>query len=162
MGYTASSGKKFSSRFVRGGAGRSASLLARDKGRTVHGAKLTLISDFLQSIVVDTPSQTQEAGSFWLRRGSAVRTPWRMRHVRISHVGRRFLDGGVHLFRMDDSVRLVQLFAQVRGGRSRRGARRSLTWNRVEGRRWIWRWVGCLGECRARNQGDAGDQQAKS
>ena len=53
MGYTASSGKKFSSRFVRcvGGAGRSASLLARDKGRTVHGAKLTLISDFLQSIV---------------------------------------------------------------------------------------------------------------
>jgi hypothetical protein len=57
MGYTVSSGKNFSSRFVRGvgGAGRPASLLAWGKGRIIHEAKLTLISDFLQSIVVDTP-----------------------------------------------------------------------------------------------------------
>jgi hypothetical protein len=40
---------------------------------------------------------------------------------------------------MDDTVRLVQLFAQVLRGRSRLGALRRLTWSRVEGRRWFWR-----------------------
>jgi hypothetical protein len=98
------------------------------------------------------PLQTAKSGLFWLRRGSAARGPRRWDHVRISSLRRRLLDAWVHLFRMDDSVRLVQLFAQALGWRSRVGARRSL----------IWRRAGRLGECRAGDEGDAGDSQAKS
>ena len=97
--------------------------------------------DGLQALPRPRRAKCKKRRSFWLRRGRAARSPWRRDHVRISHDGRPLLNGGVHLFRMDDSVRLVQLFAQVLGGRSRLGARRSLTWNRVEGRRWIWRWA---------------------
>ena len=51
---------------------------------------------------------------------------------------------------MDDAVRLVQLFAQIRGWCSRLGTGRSLTKRRL----WRWRRVGRLGECRA------GDERA--
>ena len=63
---------------------------------------------------------------------------------------------------MDDAVRLVQLFAQVLGRRSRLGTGRILNWNRADRRRWSWRQVGRLGECRAGDERDTGDQQAKS
>ena len=53
---------------------------------------------------------------------------------------------------MDDSVRLVQLFAQALGWRSRVGARRSLIWHRA----------GRLGEGRAGAERDAGHNHAKS
>jgi hypothetical protein len=94
----------------------------------------------------------KKPGLFWLRRGGAARSPWRWDHVRISSLGRRLLDAWIHLFRMDDSVRLVQLFAQVLPRRSRLGAGRGL----------IWRWAGRLGECRAGDEDDAGDNHAKS
>jgi hypothetical protein len=129
------------------------------KGGITQRVKLTLISDFLQLIVVDRGRPiAKKRRLFWLRRVRPARSPWRRDYVRISHDGRPFLDGGVHLFRMDHAVRLVQLFAQVLGGRSRLGARRRLTWSRVEGRRWVWR----LGQCYAGDKGGAGDQQAKS
>jgi hypothetical protein len=102
-------------------------------------------------------SPTAKRRSFWLRRGSAARGPWRRHDVRISRVGRRLFDAWIHLFRMDDAVRLVELFAQVLGRRSRLGARSVLTWSRVERRRWSWR-CGRLGARRAGDKGDAGDQ----
>ena len=89
---------------------------------------------------------------FWLGRGSAARCPWRRDHVRISSLRRWLLNSWVHLFRMDDSVRPAQLFAQVLGRCSRIGARRSL----------IWRRAGRLGEGRAGDEDDAGDNHAKS
>ena len=61
---------------------------------------------------------------------------------------------------MDDAVRLAQLFAQGLGRRSRLGAG-WLTGSRVERRRWSWR-CGRLGARRAGDDGDAGNQKAKS
>ena len=58
--------------------------------------------------------------------GSAARSPRRRDHIRIVRFGRRLLDGWVHLFRMDDAVRLVQLFAQALSRRSRVGPGRDL------------------------------------
>jgi hypothetical protein len=52
---------------------------------------------------------------------------------------RRLFDSWIHLFRMDDAVRLAQLFAQGLDRRSRLGARSVLTWSRVEKRRRSWR-----------------------
>lgn len=60
--------------------------------------------------------------SFWLRRCRAARSPWSGQHVRTSRIGRRLLDGWVHLFRTNDAVRPVQVFAQALGRRSRVGA----------------------------------------
>ena len=85
-------------------------------------------------VTVGSPwSNRKKRRSLWLRCGSAARCPWRWHHVRISRLGRRLLDCWVHLFRMDDAVRPVQLFAQVLGRRSRIGAGRSLTWNQSVG-----------------------------
>ena len=94
-------------------------------------------------------SQSQDAALILAAARGAARGPWRWDHVRISSLRRRLLDAWIHLFRMDDSVRLVQLFAQALG---RVGARCSL----------IWRRAGRLGEGRAGDERDAGDNQAKS
>ena len=91
--------------------------------------------------------------SFWLRRCRAARSPWSGQHVRTSRIGRRLLDGWVHLFRTNDAVRPVQVFAQALGRRSRVGA---------GGGCWSWRRAGRLGECRVGDEDDVGDQQAKS
>ncbi len=86
--------------------------------------------------------------SFWLRPGRAAKSRWRRRDVRISRLGGRLLDRRVHLSRMEDTARLLQLVAQV-----------LLTWG--ERRLWSWRRVRRLRECRAGHERDPADQQAK-
>jgi hypothetical protein len=62
MGYTEFSAKNFSSPFICGvgGAGTVGLAFGTRKGRAVHGAKLTLISDLLQSVVVDRARTNQQ------------------------------------------------------------------------------------------------------
>jgi hypothetical protein len=76
IGYTASSEKNFSSRFVRGvgGAGTVGLALGMSKSRTIHEAKLALISDFLQHITVRVSVAHDTSG----RRlcGGRTRDPW--------------------------------------------------------------------------------------
>ena len=103
----------------------------------------------------------KKRSSFRLRRGSAARGPRRRDDVRIARLGRRLLDSWVHLFRMDDAVRLVQLFAQA-WRRSRLGVRGGLGRTRVEGRGRIRRRAGRLGVSRAADEDYAGDQGTKS
>ena len=125
------------------------------KSRACPQANLSLFLISCNQLFVDgAPAIEERPRLFGLRRGRPARVRRRRLHdVRILNIGRGLINGGVHLFRADDSVRLVQLFAQVVGGRRRAGSRRG-----VKRRSWVRR----LSERWADDKGSAGDQQAKS
>jgi hypothetical protein len=75
----------------------------------------------------------------------------RRNDVQISRGTSQLLDARVHLFRVDDAVRLAQLFAQALGRRIGLGARCGL----------IGRRTGRLGEGPTGDEADAGDNHAK-
>jgi hypothetical protein len=109
MSYTDFSSKEFSSPLISGvGSARSAGVaFGMRKSGAVHGRSLPLFLISCNQLPSIALGANRQRRLFWLRRSRPAQSPRRRDDVRISHDGRALLDGGVHLFRVDDSVRLV-------------------------------------------------------